>query len=156
MRFSSDLVMVGQLTRFSNTFIHILFLIFWLYSYWCIFGSSQLSPRPMVMLRRGWVLIAILHHLSVLFHFHCSIVCFLFCFLLLFVLHGVFIYCFALYIKTPKNSKVRPSSHKTPSSIPKKVLASSSRSPTISAPSSGPKDSRPRVSTATGVGPRVL
>ncbi|XP_016368734.1 microtubule-associated protein tau [Sinocyclocheilus rhinocerous] len=58
--------------------------------------------------------------------------------------------------RTPKNSKVRPSSHKTSSSIPKKALASSSRSPSVPATSSGPKESRPRVSTAAGVGPRVL
>uniref|UniRef100_A0A671R9S2 Microtubule-associated protein n=1 Tax=Sinocyclocheilus anshuiensis TaxID=1608454 RepID=A0A671R9S2_9TELE len=45
--------------------------------------------------------------------------------------------------RTPKNSKVRPSSHKTPSSIPKKT--SSSRSPSVSSTSSGPKESRPRA-----------
>lgn len=121
------------------------------------FGSSQLSPRPMVMLRRGWVLIAILHHSFVLLHFH--VFAFYFAFSSLFVHHGVFIHnCFALYIKTPKNpnSKVRPSSHKTPSSIPKKSLASSSKSPSVSATSAGPKESRSRVSTAADVEPRVL
>uniref|UniRef100_A0A8C1XW28 Microtubule-associated protein n=1 Tax=Cyprinus carpio TaxID=7962 RepID=A0A8C1XW28_CYPCA len=46
-----------------------------------------------------------------------------------------------------KRIKVRPSSHKTPSSIPKKGLASSSRSPSVPATSSGPKDSKPRASS---------
>ncbi|KTG04114.1 hypothetical protein cypCar_00014270, partial [Cyprinus carpio] len=49
--------------------------------------------------------------------------------------------------RIPKNSKVRPSSHKTPSSIPKKDLAYSSRSPSVPATSSGPKDSKPRASS---------
>ncbi|XP_042590882.1 microtubule-associated protein tau-like isoform X2 [Cyprinus carpio] len=49
--------------------------------------------------------------------------------------------------RTPKNSKVRPSSHKTPSSIPKKT--SSSRSPSVSSTSSGPKESRPRASSSS-------
>lgn len=100
------------------------------------------------------MLIAVLHHSFVLLHFH--VFAFYFAFSSLFVHHGVFIhYCFALYIKTPKNpnSKVRPSSHKTPSSIPKKSLASSSRSPSVSATSAGPKESRSRVSTAADVEP---
>uniref|UniRef100_A0A8C1CPP9 Microtubule-associated protein n=1 Tax=Cyprinus carpio carpio TaxID=630221 RepID=A0A8C1CPP9_CYPCA len=49
--------------------------------------------------------------------------------------------------RTPKNSKVRPSSHKTPSSIPKKT--SSSRSPSVSSTSSGPKESRPRAPSSS-------
>ncbi|XP_026078935.1 microtubule-associated protein tau isoform X5 [Carassius auratus] len=49
--------------------------------------------------------------------------------------------------RTPKNSKVRPSFHKTPSSIPKKALTSSSRSPSVPATSSGPKESIPRASS---------
>ncbi|XP_050979833.1 microtubule-associated protein tau isoform X14 [Labeo rohita] len=53
--------------------------------------------------------------------------------------------------RTPKtpNSKVRPSSHKTPSSIPKKTLASSSRSPSVPATSSGPKESRARAPSSS-------
>ncbi|XP_048026306.1 microtubule-associated protein tau isoform X7 [Megalobrama amblycephala] len=53
--------------------------------------------------------------------------------------------------RTPKNpnSKVRPSSHKTPSSIPKKSLASSSRSPSVSATSAGPKESRSRAPSSS-------
>ncbi|XP_052466970.1 microtubule-associated protein tau isoform X1 [Carassius gibelio] len=49
--------------------------------------------------------------------------------------------------RTPKNSKVRPSFHKTPSSIPKKALTSSCRSPSVPATSSGPKESMPRASS---------
>uniref|UniRef100_A0A672PUK5 Microtubule-associated protein n=1 Tax=Sinocyclocheilus grahami TaxID=75366 RepID=A0A672PUK5_SINGR len=49
--------------------------------------------------------------------------------------------------RTPKNSKVRPSSHKTPSSIPKKT--SFSRSPSVSSTSSGPKESRPRAPSSS-------
>ncbi len=105
----------------------------------------------MVMLRRGVSANSCWHtpFLFLFFTFILVFFCLLFCFLSLFVLHGVFIYCFAIYIKTPKNSKVRPSSHKTPSSIPKKT--SSSRSPSVSSTSSGPKESRPRVSTSAGV-----
>ncbi|XP_058650427.1 microtubule-associated protein tau isoform X4 [Onychostoma macrolepis] len=49
--------------------------------------------------------------------------------------------------RTPKHSKVRPSSHKTPSSILKKTT--SSRSPSVSSTSSGPKESRPRAPSSS-------
>ncbi|XP_026133071.1 microtubule-associated protein tau-like isoform X2 [Carassius auratus] len=49
--------------------------------------------------------------------------------------------------RTPKNSKVRPSFHKTPSSIPKKT--SSSRSPLVSSSSSWPKETRTRAPSSS-------
>lgn len=120
-------------------------LIYWLYSHWCIFWFFTAQSKTNGDAEKR---VSANSYFALLF---CSpplsFSCLLFC---LFVHHGVFIhYCFALYIKT----KVRPSSHKTPSSLPKKSLASSSRSPSVPATSAGPRESRPRVSTAADVLP---
>ncbi|XP_077062328.1 uncharacterized protein mapta isoform X5 [Siphateles boraxobius] len=48
-----------------------------------------------------------------------------------------------------KRTKVRPCSHKTPSSLPKKSLASSSRSPSVPATCAGLKESRPRAPSSS-------